>query len=386
MKQLTIFDTTLRDGEQTPGTHLYLKEKLEIAEQLSLLNVDIIEAGFPASSEGDFNAVQTIAKHIKGRSIAGLARANIKDIDLLWDALRFSEDPRIHIVLGSSDIHLKHKFRKSRKDILEMAVQAVSHARRKCTNIEYSLEDASRSDIDYIRQVIRSVVQAGATTINLPDSVGYATPEQYGKLVRKIKEELDPNIALSVHCHNDLGLATANTLSAIINGADQVEVTVNGIGERAGNTALEEVVTAIHTHPKIYQVSSSIQMSEIYSSSQLVRRLMKVPVQPNKAIVGDHSFSHSSGIHQDGILKDRSTYEILSPKIIGAPDHQLVLTARSGRHAFKHQIQELGFGGTEIEFESMYQTFLKKADQGIIFNTLELKQLIQEAGVSFSVT
>jgi 2-isopropylmalate synthase len=363
-KFIMIFDTTLRDGEQVPGAKLNAEQKLEIARQLVRLNVDVIEAGFPASSPGDLEAVKRIAREIKGPVITGLARTIQKDIDALWEAIRFAERPRIHMVLGTSDIHVDKKLRKNREQCLEMGVEAVKYAKKFTEDVEYSTEDASRSDPDYLCRVIEAVIKAGATVVNIPDTVGYAVPAQFGGLIRQIRERVPATdrVTLSVHCHNDLGLATINTLTAIENGATQVEVTVNGIGERAGNTSLEEVVMALYTRKDYFDAETRIRTQEIYATSQLVSRLMNIPVQPNKAIVGANAFAHSSGIHQDGILKDRKTYEIIPPEVVGAPAHKIILTARSGRHALRFRMRELGYVFTDEVFEKVHEKFLEVAD------------------------
>ena len=365
MKRIEIFDTTLRDGEQTPGAKLGLKEKLVLARQLQKLGVDVIEAGFPSSSPGDAEAVRRIAQDIRGPVIAGLARAVRKDIDILWDAVKHSERPRIHIVLGSSDIHLKNKFRKDRESVLEMAVEAVKYAAGKCPEVEYSPEDASRSDPDYLCRVIREVIKAGAKVINIADTVGWAVPEEFGSLIRTIRKQVPEieAIKLSVHCHNDCGLATANTLAAVKNGADQIEVTMNGIGERAGNAALEETVLMLETRKDFYRARTGINMKEIVPTSKLVQELMKIPVQMNKAIVGKNAFRHSSGIHQDGILKSKENYEIIRPEMVGAVPHEFILTARSGRHAVRYVMNKAGVGLSDPDFELFFQKFLVLADR-----------------------
>ncbi len=366
-RRVWIFDTTLRDGEQVPGASLRLREKVEIAHQLARLGVDVIEAGFPISSPGDFEAVRTIAREVKGRVITGLARAVEGDIDRLYEAVKEAEAPRLHIFLGSSDIHIEKKFRKDREQVLEQGVAAVRYGKRLCSEIEYSTEDASRTDFDYLCRVLEAVIDAGATVVNIPDTVGYAYPTQWAELIRKIKERV-PNIhkaKISVHCHNDLGLATANSLAAVLAGADQVECTINGVGERAGNASMEEIVMAITTRRDIFSdIEVGINTTEFMRTSKLVSTLMGLPVQPNKAIVGSNAFAHSSGIHQDGILKDRSTYEIIRPESVGVTEHKFVLTARSGRHALKHRLAELGYTVDEgPKFEKIYERFITVADR-----------------------
>jgi len=357
----------LRDGEQVPGAKLNMYEKLEIAAQLKKLNVDIIEAGFPASSAGDFKAVEEIAKTV-GRDvmITALARAVKSDIDAVYNSVKYAEKPLIHIVLGTSDVHVQKKFRKTREQILEQGVEAVKYAKKLLPDVQYSTEDASRSDFEYLWQTIEAVVKAGATMINIPDTVGYAVPEEFGEMIRKINERLknlNPNVILSVHCHNDTGLATANTLAAIKNGADKVECTINGIGERAGNAALEEVVMGLFLRKDYYQATTGIVTTEIKKTSRLVSALMGLDVQVNKAIVGDNAFAHSSGIHQDGLLKSRDAYEVIHPEDVGVEDMEIILTARSGRHAVKNALAKVGFTNyTEEEFEQIFAKFLQLAD------------------------
>ncbi len=364
-RQIYIFDTTLRDGEQVPGAKLNKKQKLEIAKQLERLNVDVIEAGFPCSSPGDLEAVKAVAREIKNCVVCGLARAVKQDIDICWEAVKEAKHPRIHVFLGSSDIHVQKKLRKDKETALQMAVDSVRYAKSLCPEVEYSTEDASRSDFDYLCRVIRAVIKEGASIINIPDTVGYAVPDEFAALIRKIKEnvpELD-NVTLSVHCHNDLGLAVANSLAAIREGAEQVECTVNGIGERAGNASMEEIVMALKTRSSKFGVDTRINTREIYRTSRLVSRIMNIPVQPNKAIVGSNAFAHSSGIHQDGILKDRSTYEIIRPEDVGIKQHSIILTARSGRAALRHRLEELGYELEKDVFERVYQRFLNVADR-----------------------
>ena len=313
--KIFIFDTTLRDGEQTPGANLNVDEKLQIARHLELLNVDVIEAGFPFSSPGDFAAVQAVAREIRGPQIAGLARAFEKDIDACWEAVKEATNPRIHTFISTSDIHLKYQMRKNREEVLEMAVAAVKHASRYTSNVEFSAMDASRSDLAYVAQVFTAVIDAGATTVNFPDTVGYAIPHEFGEMIKYLMEHI-PNIhkaVISVHCHNDLGLAVANTLEAIRNGARQAEVTINGLGERAGNASLEEVVMALATRKDLFDYHTEIVTQYISPASRLTSKLSGVSVQPNKAIVGANAFAHESGIHQDGVLKEASTFEIMTP-------------------------------------------------------------------------
>jgi len=363
--RIFILDTTLRDGEQVPGAKLAGAEKLEIARQLAVLGVDVIEAGFPASSPGDFEAVRTIAREVRGVGITALARAVAKDIDAVWQAVREAEFPQIHIVLGVSDIHLEGKFRRSRQDVLNMGVEAVRYAKKYTPNVQYSTEDAGRADLGYLKETVQRVIEAGATVVNIPDTTGYCDPEEFGHIIRAIKNEVDniDRAILSVHCHNDLGMATANTLAAIKNGARRIEVTMNGLGERAGNTALEEVVMALKVKPDFYGVMTTIHTEEITRTSRLVSNLTGIWVQPNKAIVGSNAFAHSSGIHQDGVLKARQTYEIIDPKSVGIAESRMVLTARSGRHAVRARLQALGRSIDDGPFELFHQQFLDLADR-----------------------
>lgn len=368
-RKIWVFDTTLRDGEQVPGAKLNLYEKVEIAQQLKKLGVDIIEAGFPASSQGDFEAVKAVAEKVGNTSdimITALARAVKDDIDSVYNAVKYAENPMIHMVLGTSDIHVEKKFSKSKDQILQIGVDAVKYAKTLLPQIQYSTEDASRSDFEYLWKTIEAVMKAGATMINVPDTVGYAEPEQWGEMIGKLNyrmKNLDDSVLLSVHCHNDLGMATANTLAAIKNGADKVECTINGIGERAGNAALEEVVMALKTRGDVYDVFTDINTKEIMNTSRLVSSFMGLDVQVNKAITGDNAFAHSSGIHQDGLLKSRDAYEIVHPEDVGLDDMELVLTARSGRHAVKNALSLLGFNDfIEAEFEAIFESFLNLAD------------------------
>ncbi|WP_070001137.1 2-isopropylmalate synthase [Cellulosilyticum sp. I15G10I2] len=366
-RKIYVLDTTLRDGEQVPGAKLNLEEKMEVAKQLIRLQVDMMEVGFPSSSQGDFEAVRAISQIVgKDITVTALGRAVKSDIDAIYESLKKAESPMIHIVLGSSGVHMQKKFNKSPQEVLSMGVEAVKYAKRLMPNVQYSLEDASRSSFDYMWQTIDAVVKAGATVINIPDTVGFAVPEEFGSLIYRINERLknlNPNVLLSVHCHNDTGLATANTLAAIRNGADKVECTINGIGERAGNTSLEEVVMGIRLHPDYYKGYTTIKTKEIYKTSRIVSAIMGIDVQVNKAITGDNAFAHSSGIHQDGLLKSKEVYEIIEPQDIGAPPMEIVLTARSGRHAFMHTIEKLGCKIGEEHKEKVYADFLKMADQ-----------------------
>ncbi len=379
-RRIYIFDTTLRDGEQVPGAKLNRKQKIEIAEQLARLGVDVIEAGFPCSSPEDLQSVRAVSEHIKGGpSIAALARAVKEDIDIAWQAVQLAERPRLHVFLGSSDIHLQKKLRRDKDSALEMAVEAVRYAKKYCEDVEYSTEDASRTDYEYLCRVVEAAINAGATVINVPDTVGYAIPEEYGDFIRRLKESVPAldRVVLSVHCHNDLGLAVANSIAAIRNGANQVECTINGVGERAGNASLEEIVMILKTRYANYQAETGIATQEIYRTSRMVSRLMNIPVQPNKAIVGSNAFAHSSGVHQDGILKDRRTYEIIKPEDLGIKQHKIVLTARSGRAALRHRLTEMGFTLEQDQFERVYQRFINVADRKKEVGTQDLNAIVE---------
>ncbi|HEY0866590.1 MAG TPA: 2-isopropylmalate synthase [Fimbriimonas sp.] len=376
--RVLVFDTTLRDGEQSPGVRLSLDEKLEIGRQLVSLGVDIIEAGFPISSPGDFESVSMLSRELKGVSICGLTRARSKDIDVAAEALARAERPRIHTGLGVSDNHLQYKLRMSREQALETGVAAVKHARQYTDDIEYFMEDSGRADMDYVYRVVESVISAGATTINVPDTTGYTYPNEYYHLIHSIIDHV-PNsdkAVFSCHCHNDLGMATANTLAGVLAGARQVEVTVNGIGERAGNTALEEVVMALHIRKDKFEVGTKIDSTQLLPTSRLVSRLTGMVVQRNKAVVGANAYAHSSGIHQDGVLKERSTYEIIDPHLVGAEKSEIILTARSGRHGLKHRLAELGFNYTDERFEEIYEKFLTVADTKKEVDEDDLRELV----------
>lgn len=378
-RKIHIFDTTLRDGEQVPGAKLNKKQKIEIAEQLARLGVDVMEAGFPCSSPEDLEAVKAISEAVKGPIVAGLARAVKEDIDIAWEAVRRAERPRIHTFLGSSDIHLQKKLRRDRDSALEMAVEAVRYAKRYCEDVEYSTEDASRTDFDYLCRVIDGAVKAGATVINIPDTVGYAIPDEFGDLIHRLKERVPAldHVILSIHCHDDLGLAVPNSLAAIKSGANQVECTVNGVGERAGNASLEEIVMILKTRHAVLQAHTDINIQEIFRTSRLVSRVMNIPVQPNKAIVGSNAFAHSSGIHQDGILKDRATYEIIKPEDLGIREHKIVLTARSGRAALRHRLIALGYDLSGDKFERVYKRFLNVADRKKEISSRDLTSIVE---------
>jgi 2-isopropylmalate synthase len=362
-KKIFIFDTTLRDGEQVPGCKLNTEEKVELALQLEALGADIIEAGFPVSSPGDFHSVQEIAGIIKNATVCGLSRAVQKDIEVAAEALRHARQPRIHTGIGTSDSHIKNKFNATREEILDRAVQAVKWARNLVGDVEFYAEDAGRTDNEYLARVIEAVIKAGATVVNIPDTTGYCLPDQYGEKIAYLVNNV-PNIdkaIISCHCHNDLGLATANSIAGIVNGARQIECTINGLGERAGNTSLEEVVMVIkqHKHLGFY---TNINARELNPMSRLVSDTMRMPVQPNKAIVGANAFSHSSGIHQDGFLKDASTYEIINPEAVGAEGSRIVLTARSGRSALAFRFQGIGYSFNRNDIDTLYERFLQVAD------------------------
>jgi 2-isopropylmalate synthase len=362
---IRIFDTTLRDGEQSPGATMTTEEKLQVAEQLVRLNVDIIEAGFPAASPGDLEAVKEIARRNRGAAIAGLARANKGDIDAAWEGVRGAEQPVIHVFLAASDIHLKYKLKLSPEEALQQVKTMVAYARNLCPTIEFSAEDATRSDWDYLCRVFEAAIKSGATTINVPDTVGYTMPHEYEMLFRYLRERVPgmEDVVMSAHCHNDLGMATANTLAAIKAGARQVEVTVNGIGERAGNTAMEEVVMALRTRPETFaRVDTRIKAEELLATSQLVSRLTSIPVQPNKAVVGANAFAHEAGIHQDGMLKNRLTYEIMTPQSVGWADTKLVLGKHSGRHGLDARLRQLGHRLTAEQLQVAYRRFVALAD------------------------
>lgn len=384
--KIIIFDTTLRDGEQAPGASLNIREKLEVARQLVRLNVDVIEAGFPIASPGDFEAVQEIAKEIKGPVIAGLARSRKEDIERAAEALKYAERGRIHVFLATSKIHMEYKLKKAEDEILRLAVEAVQYAKKLCNEVEFSPEDASRTELQFLAKVVTSVIDAGATTVNIPDTVGYAIPEDFGNTISYLFKNV-PNIdkaVISVHCHNDLGLATANSLAAIKAGARQIECTINGIGERAGNCSLEELVMAIKTRTDFFKnMYTEINTKQIMKTSKLVSHLTGFVVQPNKAIVGDNAFAHESGIHQDGVLKERTTYEIIDPDDIGLGESKLVLGKHSGRHAFKERLEQLGFNMTPEEIEEAFEKFKILADKKKHVFDEDLEAIVEE---SFSKT
>ncbi len=364
MTKVSIFDTTLRDGEQSPGVNLNQLEKMEIAKQLERFGVNRMEAGFPASSQGDFNAVKEIAETIKGTSVTALARTVKSDVDIAWDALKGAADPCVHLFLATSPIHMKYKLKKTPEEVIETAVNMVSYASKKFSQVQWSAEDASRSDREFLAEIIERVIDAGASVINLPDTVGYTTPQEYGAMFKYIKENV-PNIhraALSCHCHNDLGMAVANSIAAVENGATQVEGTVNGIGERAGNAALEEIAVALNIRSDYYPFETDLVLKEIKRTSDLVSKLTGMHVQANKAITGHNAFAHESGIHQDGVLKHASTYEIITPEMVGVNSNTLFLGKHSGRHAFKDKVKELGYELTEEKLKESFDLFKQLTD------------------------
>jgi 2-isopropylmalate synthase len=360
--RIFIFDTTLRDGEQSPGCSMLVKEKIHMAAKLEELGVDIIEAGFPIASESDFASVNTLARQFSGMKIAALARACAMDIEHAARALEPGHSPRIHTFIATSDIHLKYKLKKSRQEILNAAAEAVRLARTYVDDVEFSAEDATRTDPDYLEEVCRAVVAAGAKTVNLPDTVGYATPDEYGTLIRRMASALGSEAIVSVHCHNDLGLATANSLAAVQAGARQIECTINGIGERAGNCALEEVVMTMRTRRDRFPYETGIESKNIFPASELLTRFITFGPQPNKPIVGRNAFAHEAGIHQDGFLKERTTYEIIDPREVGVPSSRLVLGKHSGRHALRDRCEYLGFPLNSAELETFYHSFLAFAE------------------------
>jgi len=362
--QVQIFDTTLRDGEQVPGCKLNTEQKLVIAERLDILGVDVIEAGFPISSPGDFNSVVEISKLVKNATVCGLTRANKKDIDAAAQALKPALKPRIHTGIGTSESHIKYKFNSTPEKIIERAKDAVRYAKTFVEDVEFYAEDAGRTDNEYLARICEEAIKSGATVLNIPDTTGYCLPEEYGAKMKYLKENVKgiDNVILSCHCHNDLGMATANSIAGIQNGARQIECTINGIGERAGNTALEEVVMIMKQHPYL-NLDTNINTKLLYSTSHMVQHHMGILVQPNKAVVGENAFAHSSGIHQDGVIKKRETYEIMNPEDVGVNESSIVLTARSGRAALAYRAKKIGFDLTKIELDEIYPEFLKFADK-----------------------
>jgi len=379
-RMIRIFDTTLRDGEQSPGASMNVEEKVMIAKQLARLNVDIIEAGFAYSSPGDFEAIRRIAQEVEGPTICSLARARPEDIDRAWEALKGAPKVRIHTFLSSSDIHLKYQFRISREEALKRAVEMVQRARGYVDDVEFSPMDASRSDPNYLYEVLEAVIEAGAGTINIPDTVGYATSQEFGLLIRGIRERVknSSKAVISVHCHNDLGLAVANSLAAVVEGAGQVECTINGIGERAGNASLEEIAMGLRTRKDFFDADTGIRTEEISKTSRLVSKITGMVVQPNKAIVGANAFAHTSGIHQDGLLKEKSTYEIMKPESIGLVQSKLVMGKLSGRHAFRQRLEELGYRLSEEELNHAFERFKRLADQKKEMYEEDLEVIVSE--------
>ncbi len=378
--RITVFDTTLRDGEQSPGCSMNQQEKVRMAQQLDRLGVDVIEAGFPIASDGDFEAVKAIAAAIRRPVIAGLARACRPDIERAWDALKHAARPRIHVFLATSDIHLKYKLRMTREECLRHASEAVAFAKSLCADVEFSPEDATRTDPEFLFQVLEAVVEAGATTLNIPDTVGYTVPAEFGELIAAIRSRVKgiENVTISAHCHNDLGMAVANTMAAIAAGARQVECTINGIGERAGNAALEEIVMAMHVRRDRYPYQTGIASEQLFPASRLLSEITGSAVQANKAIVGRNAFAHEAGIHQDGVLKNPLTYEIMTPQSVGVPDSQLVLGKHSGRHALAIRCERLGYQFDRRALDEIYRRFVRLADKIKHVEDHHLLELIRE--------
>ena len=373
-----LFDTTLRDGEQSPGCSMTVPEKLRLARKLVELGVDILEAGFPIASEGDYEAVDAVSREFPWAQVAALARANTPDIERAAAALKHAKRPRIHTFIATSDIHLKYKLKKSRQQVLDEAVAAVELAREHTDDVEFSAEDATRTDWDYLEQISRAVVAAGARTVNLPDTVGYSIPEEYAELIGRMVRALGPSAIVSVHCHDDLGLAVANSIAAVQAGARQIECTINGIGERAGNASLEEIVMAFKTRPDKLPYETKIVTEQIYSTSQLLAQTITFGPQPNKAIVGENAFAHEAGIHQDGYLKERTTYEIIEPSTVGVPETKLVLGKHSGRHALHKRAEDLGFELNKAELDDLYHRFTAIADRKKGLRNEEIIALIHQ--------
>jgi 2-isopropylmalate synthase len=380
MDQVRIFDTTLRDGEQSPGATMNIEEKIQVALQLEKLGVDAVEAGFPIASEGDFEAVRRIAERLRETRVVALARCERADIERAWEAVRGANRPALHVFLSTSDIHLRHQLKKERHQVLQWASEMVRLARSMAQDVEFSPMDASRTDPQFLFQVLEAAIEAGATTVNIPDTVGYATPDEFGGLIRQIRSRVRgiEGVILSVHCHNDLGLAVANSLAAVRAGARQVECTINGIGERAGNAALEEVVMALETRTDHFGVRTGVRTEFIYPTSRMVSRITGIPVQPNKAIVGANAFSHESGIHQDGILKDKSTYEIMKPESVGWGQTSLVLGKHSGRHALKDRLKKLGYELTPEDLDRVFQRFKALADRNKDVYDEDLEAIVED--------
>ena len=381
--KVQIFDTTLRDGEQVPGCKLDTKQKLVIAERLDELGVDVIEAGFPISSPGDFNSVSEISKLVQNATVCGLTRAVKKDIEVAAEALKYAKKPRIHTGIGTSDFHIKYKFNSNRKAIIERAVDAVKYAKTFVEDIEFYAEDAGRTDNDFLARICEEVIKAGATVLNIPDTTGYCLPEEYGAKIKYLRDNVTGihKAILSCHCHNDLGLATANSIAGVINGARQIECTINGVGERAGNTSLEEVVMILRQHPYL-NLDTNINSKLLYDTSLMVSQKMGMPVQPNKAIVGSNAFAHSSGIHQDGVIKNRETYEIMNPEDVGVTESSIVLTARSGRAALAYRSKKVGYELTKVQLDVIYEDFLKYADIKKEIMDEDIHEIIQSSSIN----
>jgi 2-isopropylmalate synthase len=376
---VVIFDTTLRDGEQSPGASMNIGEKLEIARALVELGVDVIEAGFPIASPGDFEAVQAVSEECRGSTVCGLARCNDADIDRAWESLRHAERPRIHVFLATSAIHREFKLRMNKDEIIQRAVEGVRRAKGYCEDIEFSPEDAARTELDFLTAVVQAAIEAGATTVNIPDTVGYATPQHYASVIRHLAQNVRgiERAVISVHCHNDLGLAVANSLAAVMEGARQIECTINGIGERAGNAAMEEIVMALRTRRDFYQCDTKINTQRLYPTSRLVSNVTGIQVQRNKAIVGRNAFAHEAGIHQDGMLKERSTYEIMRPEDVGVPRTELVLGKHSGRHALRQRLAELGYHPTDEQLTAVFEDFKVLADKKKDIYDADLEALME---------
>ncbi|MHB8061022.1 MAG: 2-isopropylmalate synthase [Ruminiclostridium sp.] len=379
-RRIKIFDTTLRDGEQTPGVNLNLQEKMEIAKQLIRLGVDVIEGGFAIASPGDFESIMTLSQNIKGASIASLCRATEKDIDRAWEAVQYAESPRIHTFIATSDIHMKYKLKMTEEEVLERAVAMVKRAKGYCSDVEFSAEDASRTSEEFLMRVVEAVISAGATVVNIPDTVGYTTPVEFGRLIKNIKNNVlnIDKAEISVHCHNDLGLAVANSLAAIENGAVQVECTINGIGERAGNAALEEIIMGLNTRKDYYDLTHKIDTTQIYRASRLVSSLTGVSVQPNKAIVGANAFAHEAGIHQHGVLSEKTTYEIMTPESVGVGKNRMVLGKLSGHHAFEERLKEMGYALSTEEIKAAFEKFKDLADKKKVVSDRDIEALVDE--------
>ena len=378
MDQVKIFDTTLRDGEQSPGCSMNLKEKIEVARCLEKLKVDVIEAGFAIVSPGDFESVKTISESVKDCTIASLARATVKDIDAAWEAVKCAADPRIHVFIATSPLHMEYKLRMKPEEVLDQAGKMVAYAAKYCSNIEFSAEDATRSDLDFLSRVVEVAIANGATTINLPDTVGYTTPDEMRRLIEYVREHAagSEKAIFSVHCHNDLGMATANSLAGVLGGARQIECTMNGLGERAGNTALEEVVMAMHTRKDIYQVGTRIDTTQIYRTSKTVYNIIGQPAPINKSIVGRNAFLHEAGIHQHGVMANKATYEILTPEAVGIHANNLVLGKHSGRHAFSQRIEELGYTLTKEEIDRCFEEFKDVCDKKKDITDADLEAIV----------